>query len=392
MRQLGATHAGHLSFERRENMIFKLPTLYKRDSKGKIRELTIEWQSDEPATRSIAGIKDGKLVMSGWNKSESKNEGRANATTAVEQAEKEARADWDKKVEKEYFEDITQIDSYDKFKPQLANDYTKKPQSSGISQPKLDGIRCIARKDGLYTRQGKDITTCDHIFNALKPFFESHPDAILDGELYNHELKADFNKITSLVRKIKPSSLEKELAYKLVEYHVYDMSGTSLYWKELAFWDRITIIKAMAWGLVWKHPVVVVDTQKCDNQEELDALYSKYTEQGYEGQMVRNDSLYENKRSHNLLKRKEFITEEFNVVEVLEGSGNWAGYAKHFQLELGDGRTFHSGVRGNQAVLKELLNQPVKPNWVTVRYFEKTPDGVPRFPVVIDWGTGDRAD
>lgn len=388
MRQLGATHSGHLSFQRRENMIFRLPTLYKRDTKGKIRELTIEWTDTIPGTRSIAGIKDGNLVTSGWNKSEAKNEGRANATTAVQQAEKEAIADWEKKVEKEYFEDITKVDTYDKFKPQLANDYTKKPQSNGISQPKLDGIRCIARKDGLYTRQGKDITTCDHIFDSLKPFFEEYPDAILDGELYNHELKADFNKITSLVRRIKPTPEEAQECQRLVEYHIYDMSGTSPYWQDLTFWDRITVIQAQS----FKSPIVVVDTQKCDNQEALDSLYSKYTEQGYEGQMVRNDSLYENKRSNNLLKRKEFITEEFDVVQVLEGSGNWEGYAKHFELNLGDGRTFNSGVRGNQTVLKELLNQPVKPNWVTVRYFEKTPDGVPRFPVVIDWGVGARAD
>jgi DNA ligase-1 len=135
-----------------------------------------------------------------------------------------------------------------------------------------------------------------------------------------------------------------------------------------------------------------VPTAFCKNQNKLDAKYSEYTEDGYEGQMVRNDAPYENKRSKNLLKRKEFITEEFNVVEVMEGQGNWAGYAKHFRLELGDGREFKSGVRGNFETLKELLEQEEKPSWVTCRYFEKTPDGIPRFPVVIDWGTGERTD
>jgi len=77
---------------------------------------------------------------------------------------------------------------------------------------------------------------------------------------------------------------------------------------------------------------------------------------------------------------------------VLEGKGNWAGYAKHFELELGDGRTFNSGLRGNQALLKELLEQEEPPTWVTCRYFELTPAGVPRFPVAIDWGVGERDD
>ena len=108
--------------------------------------------------------------------------------------------------------------------------------------------------------------------------------------------------------------------------------------------------------------------------------------------MVRNDTPYECKRSKNLLKRKEFITEEFSVVDVIEGSGAWAGYAKRFILSLPDGREFGSGVRGNQAQLKALLESTEKPTWVTCRYFELTPDGVPRFPVVIDYGTGKRDD
>ena len=382
-------------------MIFRLPTLYKRDTTGKIREWSIEWTGGgvaPAATRTVAGIKDGNLVTSGWKYTEAKNEGKANATTASEQAEKEAQAEWNKKSEKEYFEFINQIDSYDKFKPQLAHDYTKRPQSSGISQPKLDGIRCIARKDGLYTRAGKAITTCDHIFLALRTFFDSNPEAILDGELYNHELKSDFNKITSLVRKVKPTEEEQAAAFNLVEYHIYDMAGEVVFMEpkgnktsniaESPFLDRMSFIEDQR----FEKPIVTVETSVCEDQEQLDSLYSQYTEQGYEGQMVRNNAPYENKRSKHLLKRKEFITEEFDVVEVLEGSGNWAGYAKHFELELGDGRTFRSGVRGNQVTLQALLEQEVKPNWVTCRYFEKSPDGIPRFPVVIDWGVGERND
>ena len=369
-------------------MIFPLPTLYKRDTNGNIRELTVEYSNGVMnATRTIAGIKDGNLVTSGWKDATGKNTGKANATTDAEQAQKEAQAMWDKKVEKEYFEDISKVDTYDKFKPMLAHDYTKRPQSSGISQPKLDGIRCIARKDGLYTRAGKKITTCDHIYFELQAFFVEYPDAILDGELYNHKLKEDFNKITSLVRKVKPTPEEATECQKLVEYHVYDCP----YWGRGLAEDTLARIKFIE-DQEFELPIVTVVTSIAENQEELDFLYSCYHEDGYEGQMVRNNAPYDNKRSKNLLKRKEFITEEFDVVEVLEGSGNWAGYAKHFKLELGDGRQFQSGVRGNQATLKTLLEQEVKPTWVTCRYFELSPDGVPRFPVVIDWGVGARND
>jgi len=375
-------------------MIFKLETLYKRDSKGKIREYTIEYTRDGvlPAGyRTVAGIQGGKLITSEWKLTEGKNIGKVNATTDGEQAEREATAKWEKKEEKEYFTSVNDIDNDQPFKPMLAHDYTKRPQSSGWSQPKLDGIRCIATKNGLFTRAGKSITTCNHIVEDLKDFFESEPEVKLDGELYNHELKADFNKITSLVRKVKPTVDEEAECRSKVQYHVYDMFTPE---HEFPFNSRNQFLKQHKHFQDFDHKskVQLVETTLCASQDLLDSKYAEYTEQGYEGQMVRNNEPYECKRSKHLLKRKEFITEEFKVVQVLEGSGNWQGYAKHFELELEDGRVFGSGVRGNQATLKHLLYQEEQPTWVTCRYFEKTPDGIPRFPVVIDWGVGERED
>ena len=71
--------------------------------------------------------------------------------------------------------------------------------------------------------------------------------------------------------------------------------------------------------------------------------------------MIRQDTAYEFKRTKNLLKRKEFQTEEYKVVEIQEGNGNWAGYAKRFILELADGTQFSSGVRGSKTNLQSYL-------------------------------------
>jgi ATP-dependent DNA ligase len=366
-------------------MIYPLQTLYKRDTNGNIREWTVEYMGPVAAgIRTVSGIKDGKLVESGWKLSEGKNFGKKNATTSFEQAQKEAEAKWKIYRDKEYFVNIENIDTYDKFKPMLAHDYAKRHQSEGISQPKLDGIRCIARKDGLFTRAGKELVSVPHIAEELKDFFEVFDNVILDGELYNHELKDDFNKITSLVRKTKPTDEDLVESKELVQYHIYDLFDPDNL--ESPFLERFNL------AVEPNEAIHIVRTDTCATQEDLDALYSEYTKDGYEGQMIRNNTPYENKRSKNLLKRKEFITEEFDVIDVMEGEGNWAGYAKHFELKLDDERTFKSGVRGTQEVLKELLEQEEKPTWVTLRYFEKTPDGVPRFPVVIDWGIGDRND
>ena len=135
--------------------IYNLPKLYKRDTTGKVREWTMQygWNLDETqaGTRTISGLQDGKKVTSEWFITEAKNVGRANATTNITQAKFEAQAEFDKRIEKEYFEDVNAIDSYTAFKPMLAHDFTKTPVESGYTQPKLDGIRMVVNSRGLYS-------------------------------------------------------------------------------------------------------------------------------------------------------------------------------------------------------------------------------------------------
>ncbi len=374
--------------------IEQLPKLYKRDSKGKTRvwEVEVGYSNDDYAgIRTVAGLDNGKKVTSEWNLSEAKNVGKSNSTTAYTQAQAEAKALWDKRIEKEYFVDIDMIDSYDKFDPMLAGDYTKvkvKP-TWGYSQPKLDGIRCIANSKGLWTRTGKPITSCPHIWEEVRDLLESNPNVTLDGELYNHELKQDFNKIVSLVRKTKFTDDDLAESQRLVQYHVYDIHCSTN--PDVTFSVRNVELEEYVTDSFDEY-VHIVPTTFYNDQDELDELYSAYTADGYEGQMVRLDEKYENKRSKYLLKRKEFITEKFEVISMEEGQGNWSGHTKRFILRLEDGREVGAGVRGNQDQLSKLWESQETPSWATLRYFDLTPDGIPRFPVVIDYGVGERDD
>jgi DNA ligase-1 len=135
-----------------------------------------------------------------------------------------------------------------------------------------------------------------------------------------------------------------------------------------------------------------VDTLRITGQDNLDALYADYLENGYEGQMVRLNKEYQNKRSKYLMKRKEFLSDEFKVIAMEQGQGNWTGYVKRFILELPNGTQFGAGVRGTQDTMKTLFESNKTPDWATLRYFTPTPDGIPRFPVVVDWGYGSRED
>ena len=374
--------------------VVSLDPLYKRDSKGKVRVWTMEVgfnNDNEAGIRTISGLVDGQKVTSAWNLTEAKNVGRSNATTAKTQAEFEAQAEWTKNVDKEYFVDVNAIDSYTAFKPMLAHDFTKTPVTSGITQPKLDGIRMVVNTRGLYSRSNKEIVAVPHIAIELEEFIANHPTITLDGELYNHELKDNFQKITSLVRKtVNLGADELAESKELVQYHIYDMFDSAN--PDMTFMQRYNWIQKNV-HLVNKKAVGIhlVASAICETSEEIDVMYGEYTTAGYEGQMVRQDAVYENKRSKGLLKRKEFITEEYEVVQVHEGQGNWAGYAKRLTLKMPNGTTFSSGIRGSQAQLKTLLENP-NIDWATCRYFELSNDGVPRFPVTIDYGTGVRND
>jgi DNA ligase-1 len=361
--------------------------IYKIDSSQNIRIWYMELGEGEDTAgyRTVSGIRGGNLVTSSWHKCVPKNTGKANATTILSQAKKEIAANYTNKKNSGYFDNVDEVNTKTTFNPMLAQGFADEKINLGnyklYSQPKLDGIRCIARADGLWTRSGKEITSVPHIWEAIKDVFVQHPNLTFDGELYNHKLKTNFNKITSIVRKTKPTAKDIEISRSLIEYHIYDVIDCVE--EDLIFEERN---KRYLKLLPKTESIVKVETFMILDEDHMNSLYASYIEDGYEGQMIRRNKEYENKRSHNLIKRKEFKTEEFKVTGIEEGLGNWAGHAKRFILETNDGKPFGSGVRGNQELLKDLYDSVRKPKWATIRFFDYTPDGIPRFPVAIDWG------
>jgi DNA ligase-1 len=255
------------------------------------------------------------------------------------------------------------------------------------SQPKLDGVRCLVSKDGMQSRNGKPIISAPHIRGALEPFFQKYPDVVLDGEMYNHDLKNDFEKIISLARKTKPTAADLEESKEMIQYHVYDAI------MDHPFDKRFNFLCSDLGLSPFSDTIRIVETHIIFDQDDLDHYLSNYTERGYEGQMLRvPDSLYEGKRSKNLIKHKEFEDDEFQIVSIEEGKGNWAGAAKRIEIQLKDGTTQFSGVRGSFDMLKELLynaNDYIGTD-VTVRYQNKTEDGKLRFPVIVAFWKGKR--
>jgi DNA ligase-1 len=363
----------------------QLPTLYSRTSTGAIQQWQIVVEGDKFYT--IEGLKDGKMTTSLPTICEGKNIGKKNETLGNDQAIKEAKSKWKKKIDSGYHEDIKDIDEETFYEPMLAHKYGEHEFSFPcVTQPKLDGMRCICRKDGMWSRNGKKILSAPHIRKALEPLFENNPNLIFDGELYCDKLKDDFNKIMSLVKKTKPTDEDLKESSDVIQYWIYDLPSSG----KNGFKQRCLELRGLlsssatpAWLVEVPSCLVCVDTTFVNNQNQLDDLYGKYLDHGFEGQMIRTENgLYENKRSKNLLKRKEFIDSEYEVVDVVEGVGGRTGTAGNLVLKLGDGRTFKSNIKGSFDYLKQLLidRKQLIGKMVTVKYFQLTPDGIPRFP------------
>ena len=359
----------------------KLDTIYKKTKTGATQEWTIEVVGNKYRTHS--GQVGGAITTNEWTVVYGKNVGKANGTTDKEQCMKEAVAKRTKKLESGYFEDVNNINEQQYFEPMLADkweDRKDKIEYPIYSQPKLDGIRCIVTKDGMWSRNGKPIISAPHIKESLNDVFKHYPNLILDGELYADKFANDFNAIVSLVKKTKPTTDDLKQSAKYIEYHVYDIPSVD----DVFSVRGIDLDKLM---LDFNFDCVKrVETHVVNNEDEVVQWYEDYIERGYEGQMLRTDGKYENKRSKNLLKHKSFIDEEFTIIDIVEGEGNRTGTAGYFVFETAEGKPFKSNVKGTWEETAKMLKDRKKliGKEATVKYFNLTPDGIPRFPYVIN--------
>lgn len=363
-----------------------LPTIYKRTETGKIQVWTMEVEGDK--FRTVAGQLNGKLVTAKWTTAKGKNPGKKNATTPEEQALKEANAKRTLKLEAEYREKIEDIDDPTIWKdPLLAQEFFDDQTKKEIelvypvwSQPKLDGMRCITMANASFSREGNPIMVIDHIRESIAAVFAKYPNLELDGELYNHDLKANFDELISIAKKGKATPERIAIAKEKIQYWIYDIRDPSMSFEERSQF----ILKLFLDFPEMETYCRIVPTDKIEDRKDLDLCYKDYQDQGYEGQMIRLNTKYEYKRTYNLLKRKEFIDREFIPIDVLEGKGNRSGMAGKMVFEI-DGKRFEANMRGNAETYKEILenkNDYIGKRKATLRFQNYTPDGIPRFPVV----------
>ena len=202
-------------------------------------------------------------------------------------------------------------------------------------QAKLDGVRCLFTKDGAFSRNGKQFMNVRHIEMALKPFFAEQPDVVLDGELYNHKLKRDFEKIISLVRKQKPTDEDRLDAQHLVQFHVYDYFDGVMYDNYQTRMQQL--VNAEFYDAQIKHvPALLVDSYNYARVQ-----HEEFLSLGYEGSIIRNgDGIYKHGRSYDLMKLKDFSDTEATIIDYVTGKGKRTGTLGKFIMQDDDGVVF----------------------------------------------------
>jgi len=251
-------------------------------------------------------------------------------------------------------------------------------------QPKLDGVRCLIQYgDGVspgviaYSRTGKEWKNIKHILQELVPFFQKYPNAILDGELYNHDLKKDFEKIISLVRKTKPTDEDRYEASQKVQFHCYDTIM-----EHMDFQGRNKFIMN---ELRDSKSIRTVTTIKVFDTETVEVCHEDFLEAGYEGSILRQNKPYECKRSWTLMKVKDFSDAEATIVGYEEGKGKREGHLGKFIMQDDDGIEFGCppGKGYTYKDMKDMLDNihDYIGKRATFTYFERTKANSYRHPL-----------
>lgn len=313
-----------------------------------------------------------------------KNIGRSNETTCLEQAQLELDSRTKKQLDKGYVHTQEEAkapstNTLGLLKPMLATSMDKvKPENidwnSAWAQPKLDGHRAMFKDGVLYSRQGK-VIDLPHITNAIKA--AGIDNLHLDGELYLHG--KTLQQISSLVKRHQEGT--EDLAF-----YIYDVVDDSPWPTRIS---RMSMQSKPDYE--WPMALKTLVGARIRNAEELEEFHERQLAAGYEGTMLRHGSAgYEDgKRSHHLLKLKNFKDAEFQIVGYERGvpyvTGKGVFEVPVWVLDAGNGKTFTATAQGDKYRKNELWETRDEHigKQLTVKFHYFSKDGIPQLPVSL---------
>ena len=235
------------------------------------------------------------------------------------------------------------------------------PADYWISE-KLDGVRALWDGQLMRFRSGRPLSSPSWFTAVLPP-------VALDGELWMG--RGTFDRLSATVRQGSP----QDAAWRQVMYQVFDVPGQGG-----TFSERLLKIK----DVLAPRPVSFVQalTQfRVANAAALEQKLIQVVQGGGEGLMLHQaDAVWQAGRSHLLHKLKRVQDEDARVIGYVPGKGRLSGRVGALLVEMPNGQRFALGSGLSNA---QREKPPEVGAWVTYRYRDLTPSGLPRFASLL---------
>ena len=266
------------------------------------------------------------------------------------------------------------------FSVALANSYKDRQHKVNLEKEdfyvsrKLDGCRNISIIDcdgeiTFFSRAGKEFLTLDTLKKDIRKL--NLTSVVLDGELclVDDNGNENFQDVMKQINK-------KNHTIQTPRYKVFDILTTEEFLtkksKEILT-NRLNRINFEGSICIEK-----LEQIKVHSKEELNSLNEEAISNGWEGLILRKNTVYEGKRTNNMLKVKQFFDAEYKVLDIElgemdDGHGNKINVLSNIIIEhkgnkvgVGSGFTIEERVRfyNNPA---EILNKEV-----TIQYFAES--------------------
>ncbi|KGY11192.1 DNA ligase [Vibrio tubiashii] len=223
---------------------------------------------------------------------------------------------------------------------------------------KLDGVRAIWDGQQLFTRGGNLIYAPDWFTDKL-------PDTAIEGELWAG--RGNYHLVQQTVLDTSPN----DEAWKSIKLMLFDMPNASGIYQH-----RYTNLINLVNGLDLDH-VNYIEHKPIASEDELLRKLTIIDGSFGEGLMLRKiDSLYNPRRSSDLIKLKTYQDAEARVIGYRSGNGKYEGKMGSLLVQLESGTQFYIGSGFSDNQRKE---PPQIGTIITFRYNGFTHKGIPKF-------------
>ena len=243
-----------------------------------------------------------------------------------------------------------------------------------IVQPKLDGERCRIiclgdRPPIILSSTERVITSVPHISAQIQALGIN---CELDGELYIHG--ESFETISSIVSRTQNIHSD----HSSMQYHVFDIINKYNQLSRIS--DMQNILKNRDSSIIKKVYCHVVY-----NMAELMIKYHEILKDGYEGIIIRNiASPYLRKRHNMIMKFKPKKTDVYEIIDVIEGSGEHQRMIGAFTCQGNETQTFNVAAGEFSHIERKNLwedKSQIIGKFLEISYQNITEKGIPRFGI-----------